>query len=103
MARRRAAHRARLHEAQPLGRRDRAVPDRAGIGSRAPGALRLHRGPQGGGRRLQRKAPPGLQGEVRRMAGLYFEEFSEGRVFEHALTRTVTEMDNVLFTTLTMN
>ena len=37
------------------------------------------------------------------MAGLYFEEFVEGRVFEHALTRTVTEMDNVLFTTLTMN
>ena len=37
------------------------------------------------------------------MAGLYFEEFVEGRVFEHALTRTVTEMDNVLFTSLTMN
>ena len=37
------------------------------------------------------------------MAGLYFEEFHEGQVFEHALTRTVTEMDNVLFTTLTMN
>jgi hypothetical protein len=37
------------------------------------------------------------------MGGLYFEEFVEGRVFEHALTRTVTEMDNVLFTTLTMN
>ena len=37
------------------------------------------------------------------MAGLYFEEFSEGQAFEHALTRTVTEMDNVLFTTLTMN
>jgi acyl dehydratase len=37
------------------------------------------------------------------MAGLYFEEFSEGQVLEHALTRTVTEMDNVLFTTLTMN
>src|SRR5689334_698239 len=37
------------------------------------------------------------------MAGLYFEEFSEGQVFEHAMTRTVTEMDNVLFTTLTMN
>ena len=28
----------------------------------APGALRLDRGPQGGGRRLQRKAPPGVQG-----------------------------------------
>ena len=37
------------------------------------------------------------------MSRLYFEEFVEGRVFEHALTRTVTEMDNVLFTTLTMN
>ncbi len=37
------------------------------------------------------------------MAGLYFEEFAEGQVFEHALSRTVTEMDNVLFTTLTMN
>ena len=37
------------------------------------------------------------------MAGLYFEEFSEGQVFEHAMTRTVTETDNVLFTTLTMN
>ena len=37
------------------------------------------------------------------MAGLYFEEFEEGQVFEHALGRTVTEMDNVLFSTLTMN
>ena len=37
------------------------------------------------------------------MAGLYFEEFAEGQLFEHALSRTVTEMDNVLFTTLTMN
>src|SRR5439155_829654 len=38
-----------------------------------------------------------------RMAGLYFEEFKEGQVFEHAVSRTVTEMDNVLFSTLTMN
>lgn len=37
------------------------------------------------------------------MAGLYFEDFADGMVFEHALSRTVTEMDNVLFTTLTMN
>ena len=37
------------------------------------------------------------------MAGLHFEEFVEGQVFEHATRRTVTEMDNVLFTTLTMN
>ena len=37
------------------------------------------------------------------MAGLYFEEFHEGQVFDHTMSRTVTEMDNVLFTTLTMN
>src|SRR5436305_1346593 len=37
------------------------------------------------------------------MAGLYFEEFSEGQVFEHALTRTITETDNVLFRTMTRN
>jgi acyl dehydratase len=37
------------------------------------------------------------------MPGLYFEEFHEGQVFEHAMTRTVTETDNVLFTTMTMN
>ncbi|HLI11263.1 MAG TPA: MaoC family dehydratase [Alphaproteobacteria bacterium] len=37
------------------------------------------------------------------MAGLYFEQFQEGQTFEHALSRTVTEMDNVLFSTLTMN
>jgi len=37
------------------------------------------------------------------MAGLYFEEFEIGRVFEHAITRTVTEMDNMLFSCLTLN
>ena len=37
------------------------------------------------------------------MAGLYYEEFSIGQVFEHPWTRTVTEMDNVLFSSLTMN
>jgi acyl dehydratase len=37
------------------------------------------------------------------MPGLYFEEFEEGQVFEHAISRTVTEMDNVLFSALTMN
>src|SRR6266436_2263537 len=37
------------------------------------------------------------------MAGLYFEEFAEGQVFEHAMGRTVTEIGNGLFTTLTMN
>ncbi|HZP99379.1 MAG TPA: MaoC family dehydratase [Reyranella sp.] len=37
------------------------------------------------------------------MAGLYFEELTAGRTFDHAWTRTVTEMDNVLFSSLTMN
>ncbi len=37
------------------------------------------------------------------MGGLYFEEFEEGRVFKHPLRRTVTEMDNVLFSSLTLN
>jgi acyl dehydratase len=35
--------------------------------------------------------------------GLYFEEFEIGRVYRHPFTRTVTEADNVLFTSLTMN
>ena len=37
------------------------------------------------------------------MPGLFFEDFQEGQTFDHALSRTVTEMDNVLFSTLTMN
>ncbi|WP_460772276.1 MaoC family dehydratase [Microbacterium sp. GXF7504] len=35
--------------------------------------------------------------------GLYFDELVEGAVYVHAPGRTVTEADNVLFTTLTMN
>lgn len=37
------------------------------------------------------------------MAGKYFEEFEVGAIYRHEITRTVTEMDNILFTTLTMN
>ncbi len=37
------------------------------------------------------------------MSGLYFEEFEVGRVFEHPLRRTVTEMDNMLFSNMTLN
>jgi acyl dehydratase len=35
--------------------------------------------------------------------GLWFEELEVGRVVHHAIRRTVTEADNVLFSTLTMN
>ena len=37
------------------------------------------------------------------MAGLYFDEVTIGQAFERALTRTVPEMDNVLFCALTHN
>jgi acyl dehydratase len=39
--------------------------------------------------------------EVQR--GLWFEEFTVGRLYRHRPGRTVTETDNVLFSTLTMN
>jgi acyl dehydratase len=35
--------------------------------------------------------------------GLYFEGFSVGQVFRHGLTRTVTQMDNMLFSNMTLN
>ncbi len=37
------------------------------------------------------------------MSGLYFEEFEEGMEFNHPLTRTVTEMDNIMFCAMTHN
>ena len=37
------------------------------------------------------------------MAGLYYEQFEIGRVFQHDIRRTVTETDNLLITTLTHN
>ena len=37
------------------------------------------------------------------MAGLWFDELEVGQVFKHALRRTVTETDNVLFTAMTHN
>ena len=37
------------------------------------------------------------------MAGLYFEEFFVGQTFKHAIRRTVSEMDNIMFSALTHN
>ncbi len=37
------------------------------------------------------------------MSGLFYEDFEEGQVFHHALRRTVTEMDNMLFSNMTLN
>lgn len=46
--------------------------------------------PQGGERRITQR-------------GLWFDEFEVGVVYEHRPGRTVTEADDVLFTTMTMN
>jgi acyl dehydratase len=37
------------------------------------------------------------------VAGLYYEDLAPGLVIEHAIRRTVTEMDNTLFSALTYN
>jgi acyl dehydratase len=37
------------------------------------------------------------------MAGYYFEEFTVGQTFQHSITRTITEADNVWFSALTHN
>lgn len=44
-----------------------------------------------------------LDGSGRRISGLWLEELVPGLVVDHAIRRTVTEADNVLFTTMTMN
>src|SRR6516162_6318951 len=69
------------------------VPGR--VNSSAALDLRPRRTIQGAGPRQNRRRSS--------MGGLYFEEFEEGQVFDHAISRTVTEMDNVLFSALTMN
>jgi len=35
--------------------------------------------------------------------GLYLDDFTEGTVFAHPLRRTVTQMDNMLFSNMTLN
>ncbi|WP_285041975.1 MaoC family dehydratase [Plantibacter sp. LMC-P-059a] len=42
-------------------------------------------------------------GPVIEQRGLFFEEFAVGTTYRHRPGRTITEADNVLFTTLTMN
>ena len=35
--------------------------------------------------------------------GMYFEDFEVGRLYQHTLRRTVTQMDNMLFSNMTLN
>lgn len=43
------------------------------------------------------------QGTPRAVSGRWFEDLPAGTTVEHVIRRTVTETDNVLFTTMTMN
>src|SRR5206468_1228756 len=64
-----------------------------GAGDPRAGA-RGGRGGRGGG---------GMTERTVRQRGLYYEELEEGVRYVHSPSRTVTEADNVLFTTLTGN
>lgn len=41
--------------------------------------------------------------EGRTVSGMWFEDLEQGMVVQHAVTRTITEADNTLFSVMTMN
>jgi acyl dehydratase len=45
----------------------------------------------------------GMSTDARPVSGMWFEQLTVGTVVQHVTRRTVTETDNVLFTTMTMN
>ncbi len=49
------------------------------------------------------EANPVGEGARHPRGGLYFEDFEVGQQFAHRLTRTVTQMDNMLFSNMTLN
>jgi acyl dehydratase len=44
-----------------------------------------------------------LQAGRHKRGGIFYEDFIIGAVIEHRLTRTVTQMDNMLFSNMTLN
>ncbi len=44
-----------------------------------------------------------VDADGRAVSGLWFEELTVGLVIQHPIRRTITETDNVMFTTMTMN
>lgn len=44
-----------------------------------------------------------MTSDTNRPSGLWFEEFEPGQTITHPIRRTITEFDNVSFTTMTMN
>jgi hypothetical protein len=54
--------------------------------------------------RPSREAPMAQETVVRhKRGGIYFDDFVVGHLYEHPLTRTVTQMDNMLFSNMTLN
>jgi acyl dehydratase len=52
---------------------------------------------------MRRKVPPPAPQREFSMTGKYYEELIVGEVYQHTRGRTITEMDNVLFSSLTLN
>lgn len=50
-----------------------------------------------------RDETPTAEPRRHKRGGLYYEDFVVGSVTEHRLTRTVTQMDNMLFSNMTLN
>ena len=46
---------------------------------------------------------PAASAERHPRGGMYFEDFKAGALYAHRLTRTVTQMDNMLFSNMTLN
>src|SRR3974377_2214985 len=53
--------------------------------------------------RPQEKPMPAATATRHKRGGLYFEDFVVGECVEHRYTRTVTQMDNILFSNMTLN
>jgi acyl dehydratase len=57
-------------------------------------------------RALGKAATEGAMAETiqrHKRGGLYFEDFEVGKTYEHRYSRTVTQMDNMLFSNMTLN
>ncbi len=51
----------------------------------------------------ERQGPLAEAAPRHKRGGLYYEDFVVGAIIEHRLTRTVTQMDNMLFSNMTLN
>src|SRR5712691_240708 len=61
-------------------------------------------GKRGVNERLKGVSPMTQETAVRhKRGGIYFDDFVVGHLYEHPLTRTVTQMDNMLFSNMTLN